>query len=138
MENQTGITCNIENNNIYKIEYGNKTCIGVTADAYTQLKDSAEKALIRNEELAKEKDKYYQMLIEHGIIKKPKTTEEILKETQDQQANIINTLNSLTTVLEKLNNRMEVVENEITRPINNGTENGNRAGQDTTSIVNVK
>lgn len=137
MENQTAITCSIENNNIYKIEYGNKTCIGVTADAYTQLKESAEKALIRNDELAKEKDKYYQMLIEHGIITKPKTTEELLKETQDQQANIMKTLNSLTSVLEKLNSRMEVVENEVTRPNDTGTENGNRTGQDTTSLVNV-
>lgn len=138
MENQTAITCSIENNNIYKIEYGNKVCIGVTSDVYVQLKESAEKALARNEELANDKEKYYQMLIDNGIIKKPKSTEEILKETQDQQENILKTLGNLTSVLERLNNRMEVVENELTRPVKDGPENGNRARQDKPSVINVK
>lgn len=137
MENQA-ITCVIENGNIYKLEYGQKNCIGVIADVYTELNTSAEKALARNEELAAEKDKYYQMLIEHGIITKPKTTEELLKETQSQQASIIQTLNNLTVTLEKLNSRIEVVENEVTRPISNGTKIRDRAGQDTASLVDVK
>lgn len=116
MENQA-VTCIIENGNIYKLEYGQKICIGVTADAYTQLKDSAEKALERNEQLAKEKDEYYKILIDNGLIKKPKTVEELISETQSQQINIMNKLNSITLTMEKLNGRMEALENECTRPI---------------------
>lgn len=131
------ITCIVENGNIFKLEYGQKNCIGVTADIYNELKNSAEKALTRNEELAKEKDKYYQMLVDNGIIKKPKTTEELIQETQNQQKTIMETLNKLTNVLDKLNGRMEVVEDELTRNNANGTENGNRAGQNPASITNV-
>lgn len=136
MENQA-ITCIVENGNIYKVEYGNKTILGVTAEAYNSLKELSEKAVSRNEELAKEKDKYYNMLIEAGIIKKPKTTEELIAETQGQQLKIMETLGSLTSALEKLNERMGVVENGITKPISNGSKNGDRARQNTASSTNI-
>lgn len=110
----------IENGNIYQYEYNNKNLIGVTTEVFNEVKDGLDKALTRNEQLAKEKEEYYNLLIEHGIIAKPKSVEEIVKETQEQQSKIMQTLGDVTAVLQKLSDRMEVVENELTKPINNG------------------
>lgn len=113
----TGI---IENGNIYKIEYAQKTVIGVTADVYTQLKDNAEKALNRNEELANEKDKYYNMLIEHGIIKKPKSAEDRIAELEQVNSKILSVLENINLTLTNNKERLEVLENELTKPNSNG------------------
>lgn len=110
----------IENGNIYQVDYGNKTLIGVTEAAFNEVKNGLNTALNRNEELAKEKENYYQMLVDHGLIQKPKTPEELILETQQQQAEIVKTLNNLSLTLNKLNNRMEAIENEYTRPNKNG------------------
>lgn len=110
----------IENGNIYQYEYNDKTLVGVTTEVFNEVKNGLDKALNRNEQLAKEKEEYYNLLVEHGIIVKPKSVEEIIKETQEQQVKIMQTLGDVTNVLQKLNNRMEVVENELTKPIGDG------------------
>lgn len=129
----TGI---IENGNIYKIEYAQKTVIGVTADVYTQLKDNAEKALNRNEELAQEKDKYYNMLIEHGIIQKPKSTEDRILDLEKTNNQILNILEKINSTLDSNIRRMEVLENEFTKPNSNGKNNGDRTRQNKSSSTN--
>lgn len=110
----------IENGNIYQYDYNNKTLVGVTTETFNEVKNGLDKALTRNDELAKEKEEYYNLLIEHGIIAKPKSVEELVKETQDQQTKIMSTLEDVTNVLQRLSSRMEVVENELTKPNSNG------------------
>lgn len=110
----------IENGNIFKFEYGQKVCIGVTAEAYSQLKNNAELALNRNEELAKEKDKYFNMLVENGIIKKPKSSDERINDLEKVNSEILETLKSINITLNKNQTRLEALENEYTKPIANG------------------
>lgn len=110
------ITCMIENGNIYKLEFGNKNCIGVTAEVFSNLKTSAEKAISRNEELAEEKEKYYNMLVENGIIKKPKTADEKMQELEKSQEKILTLLESLAEGIKTTNERLEVLENEFKEP----------------------
>lgn len=136
MENQA-ITCVIENGNIYKLEFGQKNCIGVTAEVYTTLKNSTEKALDRNEELAKEKDKYYEMLVEHGIIQRPKTPEDYIKEFQKEQSKIVDVLGELSKTVKSINTRLEEVENGLTKPNEDGTRIGDRSRQIVPSSENV-
>lgn len=109
-----------DNGNIYKVEYGQRTVVGVTAEIFTNLKTSAEKALNRNEELANEKDKYYNMLIEHGIIQKPKSTEDRILDLEKTNNQILNILEKINSTLDSNNRRMEVLENEFTKPNSNG------------------
>lgn len=116
-----------DNGNIYKLEYGQRTVVGVTADVFTELKSNAEKALNRNEELAKEKDNYYNMLVEHGIIKKPKTLEDRIMDLEKNNMEIVQVNNKILSALENINltlnknhERLEVLENELTKPNNNG------------------
>lgn len=116
-----------DNGNIYKLEYGQRTVVGVTADVFTELKSNAEKALNRNEELAKEKDNYYNMLVEHGIIKKPKTLEDRIMDLEKNNIEIVQVNNKILSALENINltlnknhERLEVLENELTKPNSNG------------------
>lgn len=116
-----------DNGNIYKIEYGQRTVVGVTAEVFTELKSNAERALNRNEELAKEKDNYYNMLIEHGIIQKPKTIEDRIIDLEKNNIEITQINNKILSALENINltlnknhERLEVLENELTKPNSNG------------------
>lgn len=138
MGDQQAITCIVENGNIYKLEFGQKICIGVTAEIFTDLKSSAEKALARNEELATEKDKYYNMLIEHGIITKPKSAEDRILELEQTNSKILSFLEKINSRLDANDKKLEVLEDGPTSNIKNGKSNGNRTGQDTTSITDVK
>lgn len=130
---EQAITCIIENGNIYKLEFGQKNCIGVTADIFTNLKNNAEKALNRNEELAQERDKYYNMLIEHGIITKPKTVEDKMNELEKTNNKILLVLDKINNTLNENNKRLEVLENGYSINDKNGKSTGNRAGQDKSS-----
>ena len=109
-----------DNGNIYKVEYGQRTVVGVTAEIFTNLKTSAEKALNRNEGLANEKDKYYNMLIEHGIIKKPKSAEDRIAELEQVNSKILSVLENINLTLTNNKERLEVLENELTKPNSNG------------------
>lgn len=116
-----------DNGNIYKIEYGQRTVVGVTAEVFTELKSNAERALNRNEELAKEKDNYYNMLIEHGIIQRPKTIEDRIIDLEKNNIEITKINNKILSALENINltlnnnkERLEVLENELTKPNSNG------------------
>lgn len=135
---EQAITCIIENGNIYKLEYGQKICVGVTAEIFTEIKNSAEKAILRNEELATEKDKYYNMLVENGIIKKPLTAEDKIVEIESKQEQIIAMLEKLTNGITETTNRLEVLENGYKTTNVNGKSNGDRTRQDKSSDSNVK
>lgn len=119
-----------DNGNIYKVEYGQRTVIGVSAEIFTNLKSNAEKALNRNEELAQEKDKYYNMLVEHGIIQKPKSAEDRIAELEQVNNKILTVLENINLTLNKNQKRLEVLEDELTKSNSNGNVNGNRSGQD--------
>lgn len=99
------MNCIIENNNIFKLEYGSKECIGVTAEAYKELESSLEQAIIKAEE-------YKQLLIDNGLIEVPKTPEQVQKE-------ILEGLNNLTNFVSKLDKRLEDLENESSKNITN-------------------
>ena len=135
---EQAITCIVENGNIYKLEFGQKICIGVTAEIFTDLKNSAEKALTRNEELATEKDKYYSMLIEHGIIQKPKTTEDKILEIENSQQQIIKLLESLNNNMVNTTKRLEVLEDGYKKFDEYSIKNGDRTGQNKSSSANIK
>lgn len=92
------INCLVEGNNIFKLEYGTKECIGVTSSAYKELEASFEEAIIKAEE-------YKNKLIEHGLIEVPKTPEQVQKE-------ILEGLGKLTTFVSALDKRLEALENE--------------------------
>ena len=100
------INCLIEGNNIFKLEFGTKECIGVTASAYKELESSFEEAIIKAEE-------YKQKLIEHGLLELPKTPEQIQQE-------ILEGLGKLTNFVTKLDKRLEVLENESCKNITSG------------------
>lgn len=100
------INCLIEGNNIFKLEYGTKECIGVVASAYKELESSFEEAIVKAEE-------YKQKLIENGLLEVPKTPEQI-------QQDILNGLGKLTDFVSKLDKRLEVLENESCKNIPSG------------------
>ena len=100
------INCLIEGNNIFKLEFGNKECIGVTSSAYKELEANFEEAIIKAEE-------YKQKLIEHGLIEVPKTPEQIQKE-------ILEGLGKLTNFVTMLDKRLEALENEPSKNITSG------------------
>lgn len=142
---EQAITCIVENGNIYKLEFGQKICIGVTAEIFTNLKTNAEKALERNEELAKERDKYYNMLIEHGIITKPKSAEDRIEELEKSNKNIVLTNEKILLLLENINSalnknekRLEALENGYSINVKNGNSTGDRTGQDKSSNADGK
>ncbi len=137
MGDQQAITCIVENGNIFKLEFGQKICIGVTAEVFTDLKNSAEKAITRNDELATEKDKYYNMLIEHGIITKPKSTEDRVLELEQTNSKILLFLEKINSRLDANDKKLGVLEDGPTNNIKNGKSSRDRAGQDTTSITVV-
>lgn len=72
------INASIENDEIYQIIGWNaqKNKIGVTLKKYNELKEIA--------------DGYYNVLVEKGIIEKPKTAEEIAKEQQKIMTDMLN------------------------------------------------
>lgn len=113
---------------IWHVEYnGNKQLIGYIASEYEKISKTAElateKAFTFHEEkeaLQKERDEYYNMLIEHGIIKKPKSQEEINDE--------------LFKMNEDLSKKLEMTLDALNKVIGGMSENGYK--QDTTSDVN--
>lgn len=113
---------------IWHVEYnGNKQLIGYVASEYEKISKTAElateKAFTFHEEkeaLQKERDEYYNMLVEHGIIKKPKTQEEINDE--------------LFRMNEDLSKKLEMTLDALNKVIGGMSENGHK--QDIASDVN--
>lgn len=113
---------------IWHVEYnGNKQLIGYIASEYEKISKTAElateKAFTFHEEkeaLQKERDEYYNMLIEHGIIKKPRSQEEINDE--------------LFKMNEDLSRKLEMTLDALNKVIGGMSENGYK--QDTTSDGN--
>ena len=106
------MNCSIENNNIFKSEYGQKECIGVTAAAYKELENDLITALEKAENYKQLSEEYKQKLIDNGLMTVPKTAEEI-------QMEILQGLNNLTGVVNNLGKRLEVLENESSSNIEN-------------------
>lgn len=52
------MNCLIENNNIFKLEYGQKECIGVTAAAYKELENDLITALEKAENYKQLSDRF--------------------------------------------------------------------------------
>lgn len=98
-------SCIIENGNIFKLEYGQKECVGVTAAAYKDLENTLEEAIIKAENYKKEAEDYKKELVKHGLITVPKTPEEI-------QMEILQGLNNLSGIVVDIKSRLEVLENE--------------------------
>lgn len=106
------MNCLIENNNIFKLEYGQKECIGVTASAYKELENDLIIALEKAENYKQLSEEYKQKLIDNGLITVPKTAEEI-------QMEILQGLNNLSSVVVDIKGRLEVLENESSSNIEN-------------------
>lgn len=90
------------------VSSGNQQCIGVTAAEYQKMKEAAlfgegqlEVLFKEKTELEKERDKYFNMLVEAGILQKPKSQEEINKELMKENAEIKEQLNELLTLLKQ-------------------------------------
>lgn len=105
---------------IWHVDYnGNKQLIGYVASEYEKISKTAElateKAFTFHEEkeaLQKERDEYYSMLVEHGIIKKPKTQEEINDE--------------LFKMNEDLSRKLEMTLDALNKVIGGMSENGHK------------
>lgn len=104
------ISCQIEGGNIFSVTgLGQRDCIGVTVDAFNAIKTEKDEALKTLEEAItigqehkEEKEKYYNMLIEHGIITKPKSQEEINQELVETNKLLMEQLMSMKTDLEEM------------------------------------
>lgn len=96
----------IENSNIFESDYmgQKKECIGVTADIFNKISNGLKEAVEKAEQLQSERDKYYNLGIENGYIKKPKTQEEMYSEFAENQ-------NKIMSALENFNKRLEDLEN---------------------------
>lgn len=121
------MNCLIENNNIFKLEYGQKECIGVTAAAYKELENDLITALEKAENYKQLSEEYKQKLIDNGLMTVPKTAEEI-------QMEILQGLNNLTGVVNNLGKRLEVLENESSSNIENSETTQCRTGENNGSI----
>lgn len=93
MEEFTNIS--IENGNIYKVTYGSKTLIGCTLDKFSQVENLLEEAV-------KKSEYYYDLCVKHGLVTPKLTQEEI-------NNNITQTLATLTDMVCKLNDRIDVL-----------------------------
>ncbi|MEG0730606.1 MAG: hypothetical protein RSD79_05870 [Cetobacterium sp.] len=121
------MNCLIENNNIFKLEYGQKECIGVTAAAYKELENDLITALEKAENYKQLSEEYKQKLIDNGLMTVPKTAEEI-------QMEILQGLNNLTGVVNNLGKRLEVLENESSSNIENSETTQCRTDENNGSI----
>lgn len=121
------MNCLIENNNIFKLEYGQKECIGVTATAYKELENDLIIALEKAENYKQLSEEYKQKLIDNGLMTVPKTAEEI-------QMEILQGLNNLTGVVNNLGKRLEVLENESSSNIENSETTQCRTDENNGSI----
>ena len=112
---------------IWHVEYnGNKQLIGYVASEYEKVSKTAElateKAFTFHEEkevLEKERDEYYNMLLENNLIKKPKTQEEINEE--------------LFKMNEDLTTKLGIALDVLSRLAEGMTKDGNGHKQDSTS-----
>lgn len=121
------MNCLIENNNIFKLEYGQKECIGVTAAAYKELENDLITALEKAENYKQLSEEYKQKLIDNGLITVPKTAEEI-------QMEILQGLNNLSSVVVDIKGRLEVLENESSSNIENSETTQCRTDENNGSI----
>lgn len=95
---------------IWHVEYnGNKQLIGYITSEYEKVSKTAElateKAFTFHEEkdaLKKERDEYYNMLLENNLIKKPKTQDEINEELFKMNEDLSVKLGMALDVLNKL------------------------------------
>ena len=82
----------VDNGCIYQLNSftGQRMQIGVTQQTFDELKSIT--------------DGYYKKLVEAGIIKEPKTNEEIIAEQQAMMAEMMNAINKLTKKVEEMEN----------------------------------
>lgn len=80
----------VENGTIYQVNSftGQKIQVGVVQQVFDELKGIA--------------DEYYQKLVDAGIIKEPKTNEQIIAEQQEMMAEMMKAITKLTKKVEEL------------------------------------
>jgi hypothetical protein len=80
----------VENGTIYQVNSftGQKIQVGVVQQIFDELKGIA--------------DEYYQKLVDAGIIKEPKTNEQIIAEQQEMMAEMMKAITKLTKKVEEL------------------------------------
>lgn len=101
----------IENDNIYQVSGWNaqKLLIGVSINKYNELKEIA--------------DGYYNVLVEKGIIEKPKTPEEIAQEQQKLMNEMFNQMKYMQEEIKNLKQQPIIEEQVIEKnPIINNIE----------------
>ena len=102
----------IEEGKIYKIELnGVRQLLGHTVSEYNKISAAVETAANKafdlheeKEKIKKERDEYYEKLIEHGIITKPKTQEEINAELLEMNMQLSKRLSSAIDAIDRLTN----------------------------------
>ncbi|MEG0151654.1 MAG: hypothetical protein RR744_00545 [Cellulosilyticaceae bacterium] len=122
---------------IWHIEYnGNKQLIGYIASEYEKVSKTAElateKAFAFHEEkeiLEKERDEYYNMLLENNLIKKPKTQDEINEELFRMNEDLSVKLCMAIDVLNKLAEGIKGDDNGHKQNSTSNEHNGSRSGQ---------
>lgn len=90
----------VENDNIYQLSGWNmqKVPVGVTMNKYNELKQVA--------------DGYYNVLIEKGILEKPKTPEEIAQEQQKLMNEMFNQMKAMQDEIKSLKLKSSPVKEE--------------------------
>jgi DNA-binding transcriptional regulator YhcF (GntR family) len=80
----------VENGTIYQVNSftGQRIQVGVVQQVFDELKGIA--------------DEYYQKLVDAGIIKEPKTNEQIIAEQQEMMAEMMKAITKLTKKVEEL------------------------------------
>ena len=86
---------------LYRSNYLGDTFIGYSEEAYKELEKTANEALDKAEE-------YYQMLLQNGLIEKPKTQDDINKE-------LINSINSIADTVKSLQASIKELQYEYPR-----------------------
>lgn len=133
----------IDGNNIFETDIYNQknNCIGVTTQAFLEIKETAEQALEKAEKFYEEKEAYFNKLVDAGLEEKKKTPEEINKEImiklEEQQKVNEQLMQSILTLNNKLDkNNEEVVLNEREKFIGNSKQIGNSTEKNKSSAKN--
>lgn len=125
---QTNIStnCIVEGNNIFSLDiYGNQSCIGVTTEAFLEMKKTAELATEKAEAFYNEKEEYFNKLVENGLAVRPKTQEEINQELKSEIENQRATNNLLLEAIQELTRKIGESD-ESKRSSTNSAENGHK------------
>ena len=100
----------INDGKIFQSNYGQQQEIGVTLQAHKELENSLnaylEEALNKAEHIAKERDDYKKMLVEHGLIEQEKTPEDMHNE-------MISFMKEIKNNFKKLNDEFLNIKTEV-------------------------